>query len=110
MRQFISRHRPKLLQISRMQTWVSRNQDFHTCESPRLSISIHGNFDCALSLSQYIPRVTNPKEQSRFRNQDPASLLVSLVEHLVVLCIDELGYCGLDCLNRIHQQLLCELK
>jgi len=73
---------------------VSRNQNFHTFEGPGLSIPIHGNFDCALSLTQDIPRVTNPEEQSRLRNQDPASLLISLVEHPVVFFIDELGYGG----------------
>jgi hypothetical protein len=79
-------------------------------ESPRLPIPVHSDFECALSFFQHTPSVTNSEHQSRLGYQDSASLFISLVDHPIVLRINEPRYRWLDRFERFHEHLFGKIE
>jgi hypothetical protein len=79
----------KLLQISGVQTWVSRHQDFCVDNSTGQARSIISDTHIAFAFLELSERIANAEQEARLRYEDSATLFVSFVKHFGVFLLDK---------------------
>ena len=88
MRQLMSLDGPELLEISRVEAWVSCHKHFGVYESARYAVTVHGDTDGTLAFPQDTPSVADSEQQPRLGYENPALLFVPPSEHLGILRIN----------------------
>jgi len=92
MGQLVLLHHLELLQVARVQTRVPRDDDLAVLQRQGKPLVLVRDPDVAFALLEHVPRIAHSEQHPGLGDQDPAFLLVAVVDHPVVLLSDE----GLD--------------
>jgi hypothetical protein len=104
----------ELLEITRVETWVSSYQYLGVDDRLRPSVSILRNTDKTLALLELSLatvlgcRITDTEQQSRFRNKNATPLFVSLVDHAGILLFDQTLQCRINWGEAFQKELFSQ--